>query len=79
MVRRPAERGGQGNIPTEDLVCMLGRMGIDSGVDLDAAIAAARWIEQQVGRAVPGMLVRAEPFPGAGAPVAQPTPTSSGG
>ena len=41
---------------------MLGRMGIATGVDLDAAIATARWIEQQVGRTVPGMLVKAGPI-----------------
>jgi hypothetical protein len=53
---------------------MLERMGIATGVGLDAAIATARWVEQQVGRTVPGMLVKAGPFPGAGAPVARRAP-----
>jgi hydroxymethylglutaryl-CoA lyase len=44
---------------------MLGRMGIETGVDLDRAIDTARWIEQHVGHAVPGMLVKAGAFPGA--------------
>jgi hydroxymethylglutaryl-CoA lyase len=61
----PFAPAATGNIPTEDLVYMLGRMGIDTGIDLSRAIEAARWIEQQVGHPVPGMLVKAGEFPGA--------------
>jgi hydroxymethylglutaryl-CoA lyase len=61
----PFAPAATGNIPTEDLVYMLGRMGIETGVDLARAIDAARWIEQHVGHAVPGMLVKAGGFPGA--------------
>ncbi|MGB5131521.1 MAG: hydroxymethylglutaryl-CoA lyase, partial [Steroidobacteraceae bacterium] len=70
----PFAPAATGNIPTEDLLYMLSRMGIDTGVDLDAAIATARWVEQRVGHTVPGMLVKAGPFPGAGAPVARTAP-----
>jgi len=70
----PFAPAATGNIPTEDLLYMLGRMGITTGVDLDAAIATARWIEQQVGRTVPGMLVKAGPFPGVGVPAARSAP-----
>jgi hydroxymethylglutaryl-CoA lyase len=70
----PFAPAATGNIPTEDLLYMLGRMGIATGVDLDAAIATARWVEQQIGHTVPGMLVKAGPFPGAGAPVARTGP-----
>ena len=66
----PFAPAATGNIPTEDLAYMLWRMGIRTGVDLDAAIAAARWIEQQIGRTVPGMLLKAGPFTGARATVA---------
>ncbi len=59
----PFAPAATGNIPTEDLLYMLGRMGIETGADLDRAIAAARWIEQQVGHTVPGMLMKAGPFP----------------
>ena len=52
-----------GNIPTEDLVYMLERMGIDTGVDLEALIATGRWLEAQLGRPVPGMLIKAGAFP----------------
>jgi hydroxymethylglutaryl-CoA lyase len=61
----PFAPAATGNIPTEDLVYMLGRMGIATGVDLGHAIDTARWIEPHVGHAVPGMLVKAGGFPGA--------------
>jgi hydroxymethylglutaryl-CoA lyase len=61
----PFAPAATGNIPTEDLVYMLGRMGIETGVDLGLAIEAARWIEPHVGHAVPGLLVKAGDFPGA--------------
>jgi hydroxymethylglutaryl-CoA lyase len=67
----PFAPAATGNIPTEDLVYMLGRMGFETGVDLDRAIATARWVEQQVGHTVPGMLVKAGPFPGAARPAAR--------
>lgn len=56
-----------GNIATEDLVYMLDRSGIDTGVDLDAAIRAAEWLETQLGHGVPGQVMKAGGFP---APVA---------
>ncbi|MGH8198579.1 MAG: hydroxymethylglutaryl-CoA lyase [Steroidobacteraceae bacterium] len=59
----PFAPAATGNIPTEDLIYMLSRMGIETGVDLERAIATARWIEQHVGHAVPGMLVKAGGFP----------------
>jgi hydroxymethylglutaryl-CoA lyase len=67
----PFAPAATGNIPTEDLAYMLSRMGIATGVDLDAAIATARWIEQQVGHTVPGMLTKAGPFPAAALPARQ--------
>ena len=60
----PFAPAATGNIPTEDLVYMLDRMGIATGVDLARAIDTARWIERHVGHAVPGMLVKAGGFPG---------------
>jgi hydroxymethylglutaryl-CoA lyase len=61
----PFAPAATGNIPTEDLVYMLGRMGIETGIDLGRAIETARWVEQHVGHPVPGMLAKAGPFPGA--------------
>jgi hydroxymethylglutaryl-CoA lyase len=63
----PFAPAATGNIPTEDLIYMLSRMDIETGVDLERAIDAARWIEPHVGHALPGMLVKAGGFPGAGA------------
>lgn len=48
-----------GNIATEDLVYMMERSGIDSGVDLDAAIATNRWFAERLGRELPSMVARA--------------------
>jgi hydroxymethylglutaryl-CoA lyase len=59
----PFAPAATGNIPTEDLVYMLHRMGIATGIDLARAIETARWIEQQVGHPVPGMVTKAGEFP----------------
>ncbi|MHB1104367.1 MAG: hydroxymethylglutaryl-CoA lyase [Devosia sp.] len=52
-----------GNIATEDLVYMLERSGVETGIDLDAAIDAARWLEEKLEKQVPGQLMKAGPFP----------------
>ena len=48
-----------GNIATEDLVYMLERDGVETGVDLDALIATSEWLEGVLGRELPGQLYRA--------------------
>lgn len=59
----PFAPAATGNIPSEDLLYMLHRMGIETGVSIDAMIETARWLEQLIGRPVPGMLVKAGVFP----------------
>ena len=59
----PFAPAATGNIPTEDLLYMLDRMGVLTGVDLDVTLATSRWLQDQLGRAVPGMLVKAGGFP----------------
>jgi hydroxymethylglutaryl-CoA lyase len=59
----PFAPAATGNIPTEDLVYMLKRMGIATGIDLDALIRTGRWLQDQLGRTVPGMLTKAGTFP----------------
>lgn len=59
----PFAPAATGNIPTEDLLYMLTRMGLRTGVDLEATIATGRWLQDQLGRPVPGMLVKAGSFP----------------
>ena len=55
-----------GNVPTEDLVYMLHRMGYETGIDLDALIGAGKWIGDRLGHEVPSMVGRAGTFPPAG-------------
>lgn len=59
----PFAPAATGNIPTEDLVYMLQRCGCETGVSLAAAIETGKWLQEQLGRPVPGMLVKAGDFP----------------
>jgi hydroxymethylglutaryl-CoA lyase len=59
----PFAPAATGNIPTEDLLYMLTRMGVQTGVDLEALLDAGRFIQAQLGRTVPGMLLKAGSFP----------------
>ena len=52
-----------GNICTEDLLYMLHRADVDTGMSLTQSIAAALWLEQQLGKTVPGMVMKAGIFP----------------
>jgi hydroxymethylglutaryl-CoA lyase/(R)-citramalyl-CoA lyase len=55
-----------GNIATEDLVYMLHGEGVETGIDLDALIHVAEWLEAKLERQLPGQVYRAGSF----APVA---------
>jgi len=59
----PFAPAATGNICTEDLLYMLDRSGIETGVSLTAMIETARWLQEQLGRPIPGMLMKAGPFP----------------
>ncbi|GIU66860.1 hydroxymethylglutaryl-CoA lyase [Candidatus Phycosocius spiralis] len=52
-----------GNIPTEDLVYLLTRSGIISGLDLDRLIDASTWLTHIMKRTLPAMVSRAGNFP----------------
>jgi (R)-citramalyl-CoA lyase len=52
-----------GNVATEDVVYLLEREGVDTGVDLDGLIGVAEWLEGLLGRTLPGGVYRAGPFP----------------
>lgn len=52
-----------GNIATEDLIYMLERSGIHTGVSLEKAVEAAEWLEAQLGKTVPGLVMKAGGFP----------------
>jgi len=57
----PYAPGATGNVATEEVVHMLHDMGIETGVDLDALIDAARLAERIVGRELPSGVLRAGP------------------
>ena len=59
----PFAPAATGNIPTEDLVYMLQRMGVDTGVDLPALLDTSRWLQDALEHPVPGMVVKAGLFP----------------
>jgi hydroxymethylglutaryl-CoA lyase len=46
----PVPPGATGNIASEDLVSMLHEMGIETGIDLDALLDAARAVREVLGR-----------------------------
>ena len=51
-----------GNIATEDLVYLLHGEGVETGVDLDALIGVSEWLEDILGRELPGQVYRAGSF-----------------
>jgi hydroxymethylglutaryl-CoA lyase len=59
----PFAPGATGNVPTEDVAYLLSRMGIDTGLDLSALTTVVPWIEEKLGKRVPGLLAKAGPFP----------------
>ncbi|MDJ0928513.1 MAG: hydroxymethylglutaryl-CoA lyase [Gammaproteobacteria bacterium] len=59
----PFAPAATGNIPTDDLVYMLQRSGVETGVDLEKIVATSAWLQEQLGRSVPAMLPKAGIFP----------------
>jgi hydroxymethylglutaryl-CoA lyase len=58
----PYAPGAAGNLATEDLVYMLDGMGLETGVDLEALVAAGQVAERVVGRKLPGKVHQAGLF-----------------
>lgn len=59
----PFAPGAAGNVPSEDVVYMLERAGIDTGMDLGRMIEASSWLSGIMGRKLPGMVAQAPAFP----------------
>lgn len=59
----PFAPAATGNIPTDDLLYMLERSGVDTGVSLDKIIDVSHWLEEELGRGVPALLPKAGGFP----------------
>ena len=51
-------KGAAGNVCSEDLVFMCQEMGVETGIDLDKLVAAARRAEELVGHELPGKLMK---------------------
>jgi hydroxymethylglutaryl-CoA lyase/(R)-citramalyl-CoA lyase len=51
-----------GNIATEDLVYLLHGMGYETGIALEPLIECSRWLSEQLGKDLPGMVAKAGGF-----------------
>ena len=58
----PVPAGSTGNIATEDLISMFHEMGVETGVDLNAVIDAARAVQQTLGRKLTSHSIVAGPI-----------------
>jgi (R)-citramalyl-CoA lyase len=59
----PFAPAATGNVATEDLVYFLHGEGVETGIDLEALIDVARWLEAVLGRSLDGLVHRAGAFP----------------
>ena len=59
----PFAPGAAGNVPSEDVVYMLERAGVATGMDLGKMIEASHWLAGVMGRKLPGMVAQAPLFP----------------
>ncbi len=55
----PYAPGASGNVATEDVVDLFERAGISTGVDLDALIDTSAWMQERLGRELPGRVFKA--------------------
>ena len=59
----PFAPGAAGNVSTEDVIYMLERAGVRTGLDLSALVSANQWLGEIMQRTLPGMVAKAPPFP----------------
>lgn len=59
----PFAPGAAGNVPTEDVVYLLERSGVSTGIDLDRAIETVGWLSGVMNKPLPGMVSRSGRFP----------------
>jgi isopropylmalate/homocitrate/citramalate synthase len=60
----PFAPNATGTIATEDLLYLLHRSGIRTGLDLELAAATGTWVAERLGKQAPALLGRAGGFPG---------------
>lgn len=61
----PFAPGAAGNVSTEDVVYMLERAGIGTGLELPQLVEANLWLAGIMNRKLPGMVAHTSPFPAA--------------
>lgn len=61
----PFAPNATGNVATEDLVYLFDRTGVATGLHLRELVNTAAWLEQKLGKRLPGALLRAGSFPAA--------------
>ena len=59
----PFAPGAAGNVPSEDVVYMLERAGIATGMDLPRMVKASQWLAGVMDRKLPGMVAQVPIFP----------------
>lgn len=59
----PFAPNATGNIATEDLIYLLNRSSVETGVSLKSLIENSKWIEEKLGRKVPSLVSKAGDFP----------------
>ncbi len=59
----PFAPGAAGNVPSEDVIYMLERAGIETNMNLEKMISASRWLSEIMDRKLPGMVAHAPAFP----------------
>lgn len=57
----PFAPGATGNVCTEDLVYLMGELGLETGINLVELIKVAKRVEEVVGRELPGQVMKAGP------------------
>jgi len=60
----PFAPNATGNVATEDLIYLFNRMGVTTGMQLDTVLQATAWLEERLGKQLPGAILRAGDFPG---------------
>lgn len=53
----PYAPGASGNLATEDLIYMLHRMGVQTGIDLDMICETSLWVEKKLGKKLPSKVL----------------------
>lgn len=62
----PFAPNATGNVATEDLVYLFDRAGVHTGLELARVVEATSWLEKELGKRLPGALLRAGSFPATG-------------